>query len=57
MEFRLIEIRGLELLQKSKTNLSKVFGLGKASKEKPSALLGNARETFEAIEQEIKYNA
>lgn len=43
-----------ENLSKIRTNLSKVFGFGKSSKEKPSALLDFARITYEQVEQEMQ---
>lgn len=41
-------------LKKSKTNISKVFGFGISSKEKPSVLLGVARDIYDLIETELK---
>lgn len=41
-------------LTNTRSTLSKVFGFGKASKEKPSALLVQARETFDLVEKELK---
>ncbi len=40
-------------LQKARTNLSKVFGFGKASREKPSILLSIARDVFDKTEKEM----
>lgn len=36
-----------------RNSLSKVFGFGRSSKEKPSVLLNIARKTFESVEEEI----
>lgn len=48
-----VEMR-LKQLHSMRTNLSKVFGFGRASKEKPSALLNIARSTFDQIENELR---
>lgn len=42
-----------ESLSRARSNLSKIFGFGKSSREKPSVLLNTARLVFETIEQEI----
>ncbi len=41
------------MLNTLRNSLSKVFGFGRSSKEKPSVLLNTARKTFEAVEAEI----
>ncbi len=41
------------MLNTLRNSLSKVFGFGRSSKEKPSVLLNIARKTFEAVETEI----
>jgi uncharacterized protein (DUF2225 family) len=40
-------------LDRAKISLSKVFGFGRASREKPTPILEHARETFAAIDEEI----
>ena len=46
--------RRLGALEEAKRIVSKIFGSGRASKGKPSALLELARETYENINGEIK---
>lgn len=46
------EIRGAELL-KAKRTVSKIFGSGKSSKNKPSVLLDNVRELYNGINEQI----
>ncbi len=41
-------------LEKAKRIVSKLFGTGKASKSKPSAILDKARELYEEMNKEIK---
>jgi len=43
-----------ESLERAKTMVGRLFGLGKASKEKPSTLLERARELFSSINVELK---
>lgn len=47
------EARAVEL-DKQKSYLAKMFGLGKASKEKPGPLLELARELYENLKKELK---
>lgn len=44
----------LAILKKLRTNLSKVFGFGKSSKEKPSSLMGVAKETYNTVKTELE---
>ncbi len=37
-----------------RSSLSKVFGFGKSSKEKPSVLLNQAKDTFDEVDKELK---
>ncbi len=43
-------------LERAKTMVGRLFGLGKASKDKPSTLLERAREIHSAINRELKGN-
>ncbi|AFG37163.1 DUF2225 domain-containing protein [Spirochaeta africana] len=43
----------LDALQHAKRTVARIFGMGKASKNKPTAILDNAREVYEEINQEI----
>ena len=43
-----------ERLESAKRTAARIFGMGKASKAKPSAILDNAREVHEAIGNELK---
>ena len=43
-----------KVLMNIRSTLSKVFGFGKSTKEKPSALLYQARNTFDLVEEELK---
>ncbi len=58
LQFHYGEIQERELrekaLMKIRSTLSRVFGFGKSTKEKPSALLWQARDTFDLVEQELK---
>jgi len=40
-------------LQRAKRTVARIFGMGKASKEKPAAILDNAREVYDAINKEL----
>lgn len=40
-------------LKKAKTTVAKLFGMGRASKDKPSALLDKARDLYELISAEL----
>ncbi|MFP4377708.1 MAG: DUF2225 domain-containing protein [Spirochaetales bacterium] len=40
-------------LTRAKRTVAKIFGLGKASKEKPAAILDNARDVYDKINQEL----
>lgn len=46
--------RRLMTLEKSKRYVSRVFGMGKASKAKPSAILDKARKLYEKMTEEIE---
>ena len=45
--------RRLEALQHAKRTVARIFGMGKASKHKPTAILDNARAVYEEINAEI----
>ena len=40
-------------LGRAKRTVARIFGMGKASKNKPAAILDNAREVYEAISKEL----
>lgn len=40
-------------LLRAKRTVARIFGMGKASKNKPAAILDNAREVYEAISKEL----
>lgn len=40
-------------LERAKRTVAKIFGMGKASKEKPAAILDNARDVYEEIATEL----
>lgn len=40
-------------LENAKRTIARIFGMGKASKNKPAAILDNARETYDAIAREL----
>jgi len=40
-------------LQRAKRTIARIFGMGKASKNKPAAILDNAREVYEEITEEL----
>lgn len=40
-------------LDRAKRSVARIFGMGKASKNKPAAILDNAREVYEAIAKEL----
>jgi hypothetical protein len=40
-------------LQRAKRTVAKIFGMGKASKSKPAAILDNAREVYHQIATEL----
>jgi len=44
----------IKSLENAKRIVSKLFGTGKASKSKPSAILDKARELYEEMNKEIK---
>ncbi len=41
-------------LQQAKTTVAKLFGMGKASKQKPSAILDKARELYALVSKELE---
>lgn len=43
-----------ETLKRLRTNLSKVFGFGKATRAKPSALMDMARITYDQVQEELE---
>ncbi|MFP4363440.1 MAG: DUF2225 domain-containing protein [Spirochaetia bacterium] len=45
-----------ESLEKAKRIVARIFGMGKASKDKPAAILDNARDLFAKINNELKEN-
>lgn len=40
-------------LTRAKRSVARIFGMGKASKDKPAAILDNARDVYEAISKEL----
>jgi uncharacterized protein (DUF2225 family) len=46
--------RRVHSLERAKRTVSKLFGTGKASRSKPSAILDKAREVYDAMNREIK---
>lgn len=40
-------------LERAKRTVAKIFGMGKASKDKPAAILDNARDVYEEITREL----
>jgi hypothetical protein len=46
--------RRLKSLENAKRIVSKLFGTGKASKNKPSAILDKARELYDEMNKEIR---
>ena len=40
-------------LERAKRTVARIFGMGKASKDKPAAILDNAREVYEEITREL----
>jgi uncharacterized protein (DUF2225 family) len=42
-----------QALQRAKRTVAKIFGMGRASKDKPAAILDNAREVYEEITKEL----
>lgn len=42
-----------EALNRAKRTIARIFGMGKASKNKPQAILDNAREVYEEISKEL----
>ena len=42
-----------EALNRAKRTIARIFGMGKASKDKPAAILDNAREVYEEISKEL----
>ena len=42
-----------EAITASKRSIARIFGMGKASKNKPAAILDNAREVYDAIAKEL----
>lgn len=47
------EERRIQSLARAKTTAAKLFGMGKASKQKPSAILDKARELYAQISEEL----
>lgn len=47
------EERRIQSLTRAKTTAAKLFGMGKASKQKPSAILDKARELYAQISEEL----
>ncbi|MFW6215450.1 MAG: DUF2225 domain-containing protein [Alkalispirochaetaceae bacterium] len=45
--------RRAEALDRAKRTIARIFGMGKASKDKPAAILDNAREVYEEISREL----
>lgn len=45
--------RRAEALNRAKRTIARIFGMGKASKNKPQAILDNAREVYEEISKEL----
>ena len=45
--------RRKEALGRAKRTIARIFGMGKASKDKPAAILDNAREVYEEISKEL----
>jgi uncharacterized protein (DUF2225 family) len=41
-------------LDRAKRTVARIFGMGKASKNKPAAILDNARDVYEAISKELE---
>ncbi len=44
----------LAALDRAKKTVARIFGMGRASKNKPAAILDNAREVYDAIAREIE---
>ena len=44
----------IEALTRAKRAVARIFGMGKASKNKPAAILDNARDVYDAIADELK---
>jgi uncharacterized protein (DUF2225 family) len=42
-----------QALGRAKRTVARIFGMGKASKDKPAAILDNAREVYDAISKEL----
>ena len=47
------EERRIAALQRAKTTVARLFGMGKASKQKPSAILAKARDRYQEIREEL----
>lgn len=42
-----------QALERAKRSIARIFGMGRASKDKPAAILDNAREVYESIAKEL----
>ncbi len=47
------EEQRMNALQRAKRTVARIFGMGKASKNKPAAILDNAREVYDSIKKEL----
>ncbi len=48
------EAKRIKALQQAKTTVARIFGMGKASREKPGSLLEKAKELHASISEELK---
>lgn len=44
----------IEALKRAKTTVARIFGMGKASKDKPAAILEKSKELYSKISEEVK---